>query len=186
MKNNHYLMAARGVAKILTEEGVETFVKEDKPKLLSNMLSFEMESKNIEEGFFSVTLPKVLKEITKKTKFEIKYATFSIKGNGYWRVYLILDEQVNDVKEILKEEKQNLSTSDKLKELYLSVNNLMINQKTRRKSCRDCDSVINLDKFFGSQKFKYKKKDEAVACPVCGSLEGFYSRTVRDKISKLK
>ena len=156
MPNNHYLMAARAVAKKISEKGFPTEIVDEDSKLLSNMISFELKTENYSYDFFNKTLKEVFNHILEHNLYNIKYLTYSIKGNGYWIVYLILNEEIAEI-----EEKKNPENS-KLKELFLQVNKAMINQKTRRKSCRDCESVINLNAFFDNPKFKYRKLDEPI------------------------
>jgi len=185
-KNNHYLMATRGVVNKITTHGFNSKVYDEEPTLRSNMISFEIYSENTDEDFFKVFIPKVFKEIKEKNLFNISYITYSIKGNGYWILYLILKENDLEVEEIIKETNKNQTNLEKLKELYFKTNTAIIEQKTRRKTCRTCDSVINLDAFFKNRKFKYKKIDEALLCPICESDTGFYSKTIQEKIKKLK
>jgi len=179
MQNNHYLMAARAVAKKISDKNFPTILASEESKIRSNMVSFELKTEEADYDFFNKILKKVFNTILEKNLYNIKYITYSIKGNGYWIIYLILNDNVAEIEEYKEPNK-------KLKELFLQVNNAMINQKTRRKSCRDCESVINLNAFFNNPKFKYKKLDEPIKCPVCYSEKGFYSRTVQERIDRLK
>jgi leucyl aminopeptidase len=186
MENNRYLMAARAVAKKLTEHGNNTTLESTEGKLMSNMISFELKTENASYDFFNKRLQDIFKTIQAKELYNIKYLTHSIKGNNYWILYLILNNSEKIINEIVSNEKVHQSNEDKLKELYLTANKAFTKQKTRRKSCRDCESIINLDAFFSNYKFKYKKMEEALKCPICFSEKGFYSKTINDKINKLK
>ena len=184
MKNNKYLMAARAVSQKLTDNGFLTKIFNEEPQLLANMISFEMFTTNTDNDFFNVSVPTIFSTIKENGSFNISYLTHSIKGNGYWILYLILKD-TEETNEIQSEIKSHLSNSEKLKELYIQSNKAIENQKTRRKSCKNCESIINLDAFFKNRKFKYKKDNEAMKCPVCESDTGLYSKTINERINKL-